>query len=117
MCGARGGEFCVGDVERGLGGVAEHPGGGVACEDVALDADDGGDVGMPVGSGEFVCGIEDADGATFVAIAASVAGVGGVARGGGGGDMLNLVVQFRLVVLELNDQRDVGLCGDLEMFF
>jgi len=39
---------------------------------VALNPDDGGDVWMPVGVGKLVCGIEDDDGAAFVAVAALV---------------------------------------------
>lgn len=49
--GAGGGERGVGDVERGLGSVVEQPGAGFSSEDIALDTDDGGDVGEPVGIG------------------------------------------------------------------
>jgi len=74
--GAGGGEWGIGDVEGSLGGVAQQPGPGIAGEDIALDPDDGGDVGVPVGAGEFVGGIEDADGAGFVAVATLVAALG-----------------------------------------
>ena len=74
--GAGGGERGIGDVEGGLGGVAQQPGPGIAGEDIALDPDDGGDVGVPVGVGEFVGGIKDADGAGFVAVATLVAALG-----------------------------------------
>ena len=74
--GAGGGERGIGDVEGGFGGVAQQPGPGLAGEDIALDPDDGGDVGVPVGVGEFVGGIEDADGAGFVAVATLVAALG-----------------------------------------
>jgi len=50
--------------------VAQQPSLGAACVDVAIDPDDGGDMRVPVGVGQLVCGIEDGDGATFVAIAA-----------------------------------------------
>ena len=73
--GAGGGEWGVRDVEGGLGGVAQQPGACIAREDIALDTDDGGDVGAPVGIGQFVGGIEYADGTGFVAIAALVAAV------------------------------------------
>ena len=115
--GAGGGERPVRDVEGGLGGVAQQPGCSAAGEDIALDTDDGGDVGMPVGAGQLVDRIEDGDGAAFVAIAALVAAVGRLERRRGRGDLLNPLVQGRLVVLDLDDQGDVGLCGDLEMFF
>ena len=71
--GAGGGEWGVRDVEGGLGGVAQQPGACIAGEDIALDTDDGGEVGAPVGIGQFVGGIEYADGAGFVAVATGVA--------------------------------------------
>jgi len=72
---------------------------------------------MPVGSGKLVGGIEDRDDAGFVAVAAGIVAMAAPARGCGGGDFLDLSVQGRLVVLDLDDQGDVGLRGDLEMFF
>jgi hypothetical protein len=97
--------------------MAQQPGLAVAGEHVALDTDDGGDVIVPVGSGKLVGGIEDRDGAGFVAVAAGIATMGAPARGCGGADCLDLSVQGRLVVLDLNDQGNVGFCGDFEMFF
>jgi hypothetical protein len=97
--------------------MAQQPGPGVAGEDIALDTDDGGDVGMPVGVGQFAGRIEDGDGAAFVAVAALVAAVGRPDWLRGGGDFLDLLVQGRLVVLDLNDQGDVGFRRELEMFF
>ncbi len=97
--------------------MAQQPGLGVAGVDVALNPDDGGDMRMPVGVGQLVCGIEDGDGATFVAVAALVVAVGGPEWCRRRGDVLDLLVQGRLVVLDANDQGDVGCCCDLEMFF
>jgi len=74
--GAGGGDRRVRDVEGRLGGVAQQPGLGVAGVDIALDPDDGGDMRVPVGVGQTVGGIEDGDGAAFVAVAAFVVGVG-----------------------------------------
>jgi hypothetical protein len=107
----------VGDIESGLAGMAQQPGLAVAGEHVALDADDGGDVIVPVGSGKFVGGIEDRDGAGFVAVAAGIVALGAPARGCGGADRLDLSVQGRLVVLDLDDQGNVGFRGDFEVFF
>jgi hypothetical protein len=76
LSGAGGGEWGIGDVEGGLGGKAQQPGPGIAREDIALDPDDGSDVGVPVGVGQFAGGIEDADGAGFVAVASLVAALG-----------------------------------------
>ncbi len=115
--GAGGGERRVGDIEGGFGGLAQQPGLAAAGEDIALDADDGGDVRVPVGFGKLVGGIEDGDGAAFVAVAAGVVAMGGAERDRGDGDLLDLLVQGRLVVLDLDDQGNVGLRGDLEMFF
>ncbi len=97
--------------------MAQQPGRGVAGIDAALDTDDGGDVRMPVGSGQLVGGIEDTDGTTFVAVATLVVAVGRPERCRCGRNLLAFLVQGRLVVLDLNDQGDVGFCGDLEVFF
>jgi len=97
--------------------VAQQPGFGVAGVDGSLDLDDSGDVWMPVGIGQRVSGIEDGDGAAFVAVAALIVAVGRPERRRGCGDFLDLLVQGRLVVLDADDQRDVGCCRDLEMFF
>ncbi len=115
--GAGGGDRRVGDIESGLDGVVQQPSCGIAGEDIALDTDDGGDVGMPVGAGQLFGGIKDGDCAAFVAVAAFVVAVGRPERRRGRGDELALLVQGRLVVLDLDDQGDVGLCGNLEMFF
>lgn len=115
--GASGDDRRVRDVEGGVCGVAQQPGLGVAGEDIALDPDDGGEVGMPIGVGQFVGGIEDGDGAAFVAVAALVAAVGRLERRRGRGDLLDLLAQGWLVVLDLDDRSDVGFCGDLEVFF
>jgi hypothetical protein len=97
---------------RPLGGNEDVGGPGLA-----VDAEDGGDVIVPVGSGKPVGGMEDGDGAAFVAVAAGVVAMGGAERGCGGGNVLDLLVQGRLVVLDLDDQGDAGFGGDLEMFF
>jgi hypothetical protein len=85
--------------------------------DLALDPDDGGDMGLPVGVGELVGRIEDGDGAAFVAAAPDVVAVVNPERRRGGGDFRDPRVQGWLIVLDLNDQRYVGLFGDLEVFF
>ena len=72
---------------------------------------------MPVGIGEFAGGVEDGDDTAFVAVASAVVTVCGPERRPGGGDLLDPLVQGRLIVLELDDQGDAGLGGDLEGFF
>ena len=107
----------VRNVEGGLGGVAQQPGLGIAGVDVAFNPDDGGDVRMPVGIDQRVGGVEDGDGATFVAVAALVVAVDGPERCCGGRNLLDPLVQGRLVVFDPDDQGDVGCCCDREMFF
>jgi hypothetical protein len=74
-------------------------------------------VGMPIGVGQTVGGIEDGDGAAFVTVAALVVAAGRPERRRGGRDLLDLLVQGRLVVFDADDQGDVGVCCGLEMFF
>ena len=96
--------------------MAQQPGCGVAGVDVALDPDDGSDVAMPVCVGQRVGGLEDGDGPAFVAVAALVVAVGRAEWWRGGRDLLDPLVQGRLVGLDLDDQGDVGGGGDLELF-
>ena len=72
---------------------------------------------MPIAVDEFVGSVEDADAAALVAVASGVVAVSGVDRGRRGGDLLDLLAKCWLVVLDLDDQGDVGFRGDLEMFF
>ena len=115
--GAGGGDGCVCDVEGYLRGVAQHPGLGVAGVDAALDLDDGGDVRLPTSLGQPAGGMEDSDGAAFVAIAAFVVAAGGPERCCSGRDQLALLVRGRLVAFDLNDQGDAGLRRGLKRFF
>ena len=114
---ARGGERRVGNIEGGLRGVVQQAGLAVAGKYIALDTNDCGDVGTPVGVGELVGRIEDGDDAAFVAVAAYVVAVIGAERRRGFGDRGDLLEQGRLVVLDLDDQRDIGFGCDLEVFF
>ena len=117
LSGARGGEGRVGDVEGRLGSAAQQPGPSISSVDNPFDTNDGSDMGLPVGAVEFAFGIEDADGAAFVATAPLVVAVAGTTRGGGVCDPRDCLKQGRLVAFDLNDQGDVGLCGDVEVFF
>ncbi len=66
--------------------------------DLALDPDDGGDMGLPVGVGEFVCWIEDGDSAALVAAAPDVVAAIDPERRRGGGDFRYPRVQGWLIV-------------------
>jgi len=72
---------------------------------------------MPVGVGQHAIGIEDTDGAAFIAVAALVVAVGRAERCRGGRDLLDLLVQGQLVVFDADDQGDVGRCCGFEVFF
>jgi hypothetical protein len=97
--------------------MAQQPGLAVAGVDLALDADDGGDIGTPIGVRELVGRIEDGDGAAFVAVTTDVATKFGSERRRCLADRGNLLEQGGLVVLNLDDQGNVGLRRDLEVFF
>ena len=71
----------------------------------------------PIGSRECFTGIEDGDGSSFKTVAAALIVMVGTDRGGVGDEVCNGLFKRRLVGLDLNDQGDVGLLCDLEMFF
>jgi len=112
----RGGERLVGEIVSCLGRMTEAAA-RIAGEDIALDPDDGPDVSIPVGAGKFVGGIKDSDDATFDAIAPFALVAGSIERRGCRADILGLGEQSGLIVLELDDQGEVGVAGDLEQFF
>jgi len=72
---------------------------------------------MPIGVGECIGRIKDSDEAGFIAIAAMIAALGAIVRGGRRGQAFNCGFQGWLIVLDLNDQADFGVLGDLEEFF
>jgi hypothetical protein len=63
--------------------------------------DHGADEGRPLGVGEGGGGIEDGDAAFLLSIAPTIAAAGRGKRGGAGAEVLGLLMQGRLVVLEL----------------
>lgn len=115
--GASGDEWLIGDIEGGFVGLAEQPGCRIACGDRALDPDDRGDMGVPIGACECVGRAEDRDDPGFIAIAAVIAAVGGIVRRDRRGEAFDRAFQGRLIVLDLNDQSDFGGLRDLEEFF
>lgn len=97
--------------------MAQQAGCGTAGGDIALDPDDGGDVGEPAGACQIVGGIEDGDDTAFVPVAGTLATLGRSEGCRGRGDVLDLLVQGWLVVFDLDDQGDTGCGCDLEEFF
>ncbi len=72
---------------------------------------------LPIRVVEFFRRIEDRDGTVFVAVAAFVLAFAGAERFCRLGNLGDRLKQARLVALDLNNQSDVGLFGDLEVFF
>jgi hypothetical protein len=85
--------------------------------DKTFDTHDGADLILPVRVVEFVGCLEDRDSAVFVTIAALVVGFAGTEWFCLRGDLGDALKQVRLVALDLDDQRDISLLGNLEMFF
>jgi hypothetical protein len=111
------GEGRVRDIEGGFSGIAQQSGFGAAGEDITLDPDDGGDVGIPIASGQLAGRIKDGDSAAFVSVTAAVVAVSRGEWRCGCGETLDLLTQGRLVFLDLDDQTDAGCGSDFEQFF
>jgi hypothetical protein len=71
----------------------------------------------PLGVGYLVGGVEHGGDARLIAVAAFVMAFVVSKRRRGLRDGLDLLMQRRLVVLDLDDQVGIGLGSDLEMFF
>ena len=86
-------------------------------QDTSGDANDGLDQELPLGSGNGACGAEYVGGSGFMP--AVPGGDDGVAAGGSAGSAggLDILQQSGLIVLQLNDQASLCLCGSLEGFF
>ena len=110
-------DWVIGHVESGFTGTAQQSGSRGAGVDKALDANDGGDMRLPITSGKRFTRIEDGDGSAFKTAAAVLIVMVGADRGGVGDAARDSLFKRRLVSLDLNDQGDVSLLGDLEMFF
>jgi hypothetical protein len=117
LCRPVGSDRLVEDVESGFTGTAQQSGSSGAGVDEALDPNDGCDMLPPIGSRERFTWIEDGDCSAFKAAAAALIVMVGTDRGGVGDEGCNGPFKRRLVGLDLNDQGDFGLLGDLEMFF
>jgi hypothetical protein len=114
---AAGSYWLVREVEGGFAGAAQQSVAAVAGVDDTLDTDDGLGVALPVAVVEFAPRLEDADGAGFIAVASLVMAMVRAERRRHGGEVDDILVQGWLVALDLNDQADAGLLGDVEGFF
>ena len=86
-------------------------------QDTSGDANEGPDQGLPLGSGDGTCGVEYVGGPGLMP--AVPGGDHGVAAAGPAGSAggLDILQQSWLIVLQLNDQASLCLCGSLEGFF
>lgn len=112
-----GGDRLVRDVESSFAGAAQESGSRSAGVDETFDPDDGSDMRLPIAPRERFAGIEDGDGPTFKSATPPMIVMVGADRVGSGDDINDGLFKRRLVGLDLNDQGDVGLLGNLEMFF
>ena len=107
----------VREIEAGFVRGLPLAGGGLEFEYVALDAEDGGDVGLPLRERDDRLAIEDGDATGFVAVAPflvdDLVGGGGDGVGAAGFDPLT---QLFLIGFQLDDEMGVGVgvSGDVE---
>ena len=108
----------TGQIERGFGTGFPTSCSGLEVEDRAVHPDDGGPMGLPFRLRDGRLGREDSDGAGFVAIA-SVFVDASFARQrlGQRADRLDVPIEVRLIVLDLNDQMRGRGCGGFKRFF
>ena len=116
-CGMACGNGGIGHVVGDLGGAAPEAGLGIAMQDIAGDADDDLDERLPLGSGDRSGGAEYLGRPGFMPAASG--GDLGVAAGGiaGGADGFDVLQQRGLIILQLDDDAGLRLCGGLEGFF
>jgi len=107
----------VGHIVCDLGGAAPQAGLGITMQDIAGDSDDRLDQRLPLGSGHGAGRAEDVGCPGFMPVASSgdlSVTAGGVPGGAGGFDILQ---QSGLIILQLDEELSLRLCGGLEGFF
>ena len=104
-------------VEGGFLASRPGPGRGGADQGAATDAHEGRDEGGPFGAAQRAGWVEDLDETVFLPVAGAVTAV--VAREGlcCCGEAFEVMLQVRLVFLDLDDEVIAGRLGDLECFF
>lgn len=107
----------IGHIVGDLGGAAPEAGLGISMQNIAGDADDDLDQGLPLGSSNRGGGAEYLGRPGFMPAASG--GDLGVAAGGvaGGADGFDILQQRGLIILQLDDDASLRLCGGLEGFF
>jgi hypothetical protein len=106
---------------RGVKGgfLAGGPGSGGSGADqgAAADAHERRDEGGPFGVAQRAGWVEDLDETVFLPVTGAVAAVVGFERPCRCGEVFEVMLQVRLVLLDLYDQVIAGRLGDLECFF
>jgi hypothetical protein len=111
-------EHATGQVERGFAAGLPAAGGGQEVVNRTLDPDDGGHMWLPFRFSDGGPGLEHGDGSDFVAVTPVLVDAPlARQRHGDGTDSLDLAIEGRLIVLDLDNQMGVGGCGGLEGFF
>ena len=102
------GSFLAGGPGSGRGG---------ADQGTAADAHEGRDEGPPFGVAQRAGWVEDLDETVLLPVAGAVAAVVGFEGPCRCGEIVEAMLQVRLVLLDLDDQVIAGRLGDLECFF
>ena len=106
---------------RGVEGgfLANRPGSGRGGADqgAAADAHEGRDEGGPFGAAQRAGWVEDLDKTVLLPVAGAVTAVVGFEGPGRCREVFEVLLQVRLVLLDLDDQVIAGRLGDLECFF
>ena len=107
----------IGHVVCDLGGAAPEAGLGISMQDLAGDADDRFDERFPLGCGNRAGRAEDVGRPGFVSVAPGADR--GVAADGplGSACGFDFLQKRGLIVLQLDDEASLRLCGGLEGFF
>ena len=111
-------EGATGQIERGFDAGCPVSCCGLEVVDLALDPDDSGHIWLPFRSGDGRLGLEYGHGSGFVAVTPVLVDAPFARqRLGDRTDGVDLSIEGRLIVLDLNNQMGVGDGGGLEGFF
>ena len=111
-------EGAAGQIERDFEAAFPASCGGLEVENLALDPDDGGHMRLPFRSSDSRLGLEHGDGAGFVAVTpVLVEAAFARQRLGDRTNGLDVSIEGRLIVLDLDNQMGIGRGGGLEGFF
>lgn len=111
-----GGDGFVCEIACGVGREVSQAGFGITGMDAPLDPDDGRDASVPIWVRDGVCRVEHGDGAGCFAVVPGVAADDMTLRHRARAEAVDLAVQGGLIVLDLDDQADIGVSRGLECF-